>query len=175
MEVPKLRVQLELWLPAYATTTAMPDPSHVCDLHQSSWQRWTLNPLSEARGRTRNLMVPSWIHFRCATMGTPRFPPVKLKTSIWAEIGIFCNTKEVAIYSCFIKYFCPECLFQSLWGWVFDWLIWGLILNHSYIPVISPKIYHILTHMVSYYFNVFSESAAILFRILYYYSWVFPL
>ena len=77
MEVPKLRVQLELWLPAYATTTAMPDPSHVCDLHQSSWQRWTLNPLSEARGRTRNLMVPSWICFCCATMGTPLLLPLR--------------------------------------------------------------------------------------------------
>ena len=31
-----------------------------------------LNPLSEVRGGTCNLMVPSWIHFRCATMGTPR-------------------------------------------------------------------------------------------------------
>ena len=25
------------------------DPSHVFDLHCSSWQRWILNPLSEAR------------------------------------------------------------------------------------------------------------------------------
>ena len=31
----------------------------------------TLNPLSEAGDQTRNLMVPSWIHFLCATMGTP--------------------------------------------------------------------------------------------------------
>ena len=30
-----------------------------------------LNPLSEARDRTHNLMVASWIRFRCATMGTP--------------------------------------------------------------------------------------------------------
>ena len=40
------------------------------DLHQSSRQRQILNPLSEARDRTRNLMVPSWIRFRCATTGT---------------------------------------------------------------------------------------------------------
>ena len=32
-----------------------------------------LNPLREARDRTRNLMVPIQIHFRCATMGTPDF------------------------------------------------------------------------------------------------------
>ena len=31
----------------------------------SSWQRQLLNPLSEARDRTRNLMVPNWIHFCC--------------------------------------------------------------------------------------------------------------
>ena len=36
MEVPRLGVQLELQLQAYATTTAMWDPSHVCDLHHSS-------------------------------------------------------------------------------------------------------------------------------------------
>ena len=56
---------------AHATATATPDPSHVCDLHHSSRQRWILNPLSKARGRIWNLMLPSWICFRCATMGTP--------------------------------------------------------------------------------------------------------
>ena len=35
--------------------------SHVCDLHHSSRQRWILNPLSKARDRTCNLMVPSQI------------------------------------------------------------------------------------------------------------------
>ena len=42
-------------------------------LHHSSQQYWILNPLSKARNRTRNLTVPSWIHFRCLTMGTPCF------------------------------------------------------------------------------------------------------
>ena len=71
MEVPKPRVQLELQLPAYTTATAMPDPSPICNLHHSSWQRRILYPLSEARDRTRNLMVPSRIRFHCAVMGTP--------------------------------------------------------------------------------------------------------
>ena len=31
-----------------------------------------LNPLSKARDRTRNPMVPSRIRFHCATMGTPK-------------------------------------------------------------------------------------------------------
>ena len=63
MEVPRLGVQSELQLPAYTTATAMQDPSRLCDLHPSSPQRRILKPPSEARDRTRNLMVPSWIHF----------------------------------------------------------------------------------------------------------------
>ena len=42
--------------------TATRDPSRVCNLHHSSRQRWILNPLSEARDRTPNLMVPSRVH-----------------------------------------------------------------------------------------------------------------
>ena len=49
MEVPRLGVELELQLLAYATATAMPDLSRICDLHHSLQQRWILNPLSEAR------------------------------------------------------------------------------------------------------------------------------
>ena len=37
------------------------DPSRVCDLYHSSWQRRIVNPLSKGRDRTRNLMVPSQI------------------------------------------------------------------------------------------------------------------
>ena len=33
----------------YTTATATPDPSHISNLHHSSQQRQTLNPLSEAR------------------------------------------------------------------------------------------------------------------------------
>ena len=44
-----------------STATATLDPSRVFDLCQSSWQRQILNLLSEARGQTRNLMVPSRI------------------------------------------------------------------------------------------------------------------
>ena len=49
MEVPRLGVKWELQLPAYTTVAATPDPSHVCDLHHSSWQCQIFNPLSEAR------------------------------------------------------------------------------------------------------------------------------
>ena len=45
MGVPRLGVESELLLPAYARTTATPDLSRVFDLHHSSWQRPILNPL----------------------------------------------------------------------------------------------------------------------------------
>ena len=73
MEVPSLTVKSELQLPAYTTVTATPDLSPVFDLHHSSQLRLILNPLSEARDRTCNLMVPSRIRFRCTTTGTPFF------------------------------------------------------------------------------------------------------
>ena len=59
---------------AYTTAMATPDPRRVCILHHSSWQCWILKPLSEARDRTLNLMVPSRICFHCATVGTPPLP-----------------------------------------------------------------------------------------------------
>ena len=51
----------------------MPDPNCICNLYHSSRQCQSLNPPSEVRDRTCNLMVPSWIHFHCATTGTPVF------------------------------------------------------------------------------------------------------
>ena len=63
MEVPRLGVELEQQLPAYATATATPDPSHICNLHHSSRQSLILNPLSEARDRTCVPMDTSQIHF----------------------------------------------------------------------------------------------------------------
>ena len=44
MEVPRLGVELELHPLAY--TTAMPDPSRLCDLHHSSQQHGIPNPVS---------------------------------------------------------------------------------------------------------------------------------
>ena len=67
---------------AYTTATAMPKPSLNCNLHHSSGQRRVLNPLSEARDRTHNLMVPSRIHFCCATMGASQVRYFKMETQI---------------------------------------------------------------------------------------------
>ena len=50
MEVPRLDAELEPQLLAY--TTAMPDPSLICNLHHSSQQHQILKPLSAARDQT---------------------------------------------------------------------------------------------------------------------------
>jgi len=70
MEVPRLGVKSQLYPLAYATATAMRDPSRICNLHHSSWQCRILNLLSEVRNQTCNLMVPSQIHFHCTATGT---------------------------------------------------------------------------------------------------------
>ena len=66
-----LGVQSELQLPAYATATAMPDLSRICDLCHSSSQWQILDPLSGARDRTCILMDTSWVHFHQTTGRTP--------------------------------------------------------------------------------------------------------
>ena len=69
MQVPRLGVESELQLPAYATATR--DQSCVFNLHHRSQQRQIPDPLSKARDRTCVLMDTSQIHFHCATMGIP--------------------------------------------------------------------------------------------------------
>ena len=70
MEVPRLGVSSELQLLTCATAIATWNLSCVFDLHNSSQQCWILNPLIEARVRTRVLMDTSWVRDLCATMGT---------------------------------------------------------------------------------------------------------
>ena len=57
------RGESELQLPACATATATRDLSHICSLHPSSRQHQIINPLSEARNRTRIHMATSRAHY----------------------------------------------------------------------------------------------------------------
>ena len=57
-----------------------------------------LNPLSEARGQTRNLMVPSWIRFLCTTMGAPHVI-FRAQTSIIVHVSIAGSSGIWARYS----------------------------------------------------------------------------
>ena len=70
-EVPRLGVESELQLPAYTTARAMPDLSHIFDLHCSSHQCWILNPQSRAKDWIHVLMDTSQVHYSWATTGTP--------------------------------------------------------------------------------------------------------
>ena len=62
MEIPRIGVESELQLLAYTTATVMQDPSHVCDLHLSSWQHQILYRLREAKDQTHVLVVTSQIY-----------------------------------------------------------------------------------------------------------------
>ena len=62
MEVPRLGVESELQLLAYATATAMQDLSRVCNLYHSSRQHWILNLLNKAKDQTSIFMDTSWVH-----------------------------------------------------------------------------------------------------------------
>ena len=49
IDVPRLGVESELWLPVCATATVKPDPSLVFDVHHSSRQCRIFNPLKQVR------------------------------------------------------------------------------------------------------------------------------
>ena len=70
LEIPRLGVELELQLFIYITPTAMPDRSHVCNLHHSLWQCWIPNPLRKVRDWTCIFIDSSWFVYHWATMGT---------------------------------------------------------------------------------------------------------
>ena len=57
IEVPRLGVQSELQLLAYARATGTRDPSHIHDVHHSSWRCQILNLLIESRDQT---LKTSW-------------------------------------------------------------------------------------------------------------------
>ena len=61
MKVPRLGIELDLHLTAYATATAMQDHSQGCDLYHSSLQRRILNPLNEARDQIQIFMDTSLV------------------------------------------------------------------------------------------------------------------
>ena len=71
MEVSRLGVKSEIQLPAYTTTTAMWDPSCICDLHHSPWQHrpfmhWARPGIEPISSWVLVGFVNPW-----ATMGTP--------------------------------------------------------------------------------------------------------
>ena len=114
----------------------MPDPSRVCDLHHSPWQHQILNPWSEARDWTCNLMVPDWIHFHCATTGTPS---TNICEFIWIYIHLDTAIPHVPDKSGFG---------ETSHDWLFVSVFWFLDVLRTYIFAISVTIFqHILTRI----------------------------
>ena len=62
-ELPRLGVELELQLPAYATATPTQNPSLVCNLHCTLQQGWIFKLLSKARDQTCILRDTSTVLF----------------------------------------------------------------------------------------------------------------
>ena len=105
MKVPRLGVKLELQWPAHTTATAMPDPSHIFDLHHHSWQCGILKPLSGARNRTFILMDTSQVCYCWTTRGTPGI------NILMGVLVSCCICNELSFTSL------KQCKFVILWSW----------------------------------------------------------
>ena len=88
MGVPRLEVDSELQLPAHTRATATRDLSHICDLHQSSWQHQSPDPLSKARDPTHILIDTSRIHFCCTARGRPSLSALEDQVPVLQETFI---------------------------------------------------------------------------------------
>ena len=85
--VPRLGVESELQLPAYATASW--DLNCIRDLHHSSQQCQTLNLLSKGRDWTCVLIDTSQICFHWATTGTPEANSINCIISFINEQNTF--------------------------------------------------------------------------------------
>ena len=95
MEVPRLVVKSELQLPAYATATAMQNPSHVCDLYHSSQQHRIFNPLGEARDQTHVLMDTSRIRYLWSHDGNS---DILMKRKVTHEVPLIHNLSLIGFF-----------------------------------------------------------------------------
>ena len=82
------RSQIRATVASLRTAIAMPELSHICDLHCSSQQCRIPDPLSETRGQTCILMDTSYVRFCWTAMGTP---------SHWIFL-------EASMYSCALSF-----------------------------------------------------------------------
>ena len=86
MKVPRLGIKTELQLPAYPTTTATRDQSHICNLHHSSSRSHIPNLLSKARIEPAS----SWILFGFIST----LPQAELQIKLFCKINSFNNKKK---------------------------------------------------------------------------------
>ena len=96
---------MELQLPAYATATETWDPSHLCNLHHSSWQCQLPDPLSKAGNGTHILMDTSRICIYCTEKGTPDSYIFDEQTGIYGTKILRCSILMDIVYSVFTLHF----------------------------------------------------------------------
>ena len=150
MEVPRQGVKSELQLLAYATATAMADPSCICDLHCSWQQCWILNPLSRARQGSNQ-------HPHGCQLGSLLLSHNKNSTGL-----IICLPRLVTRNSGLTT--CKSDLQAGFLGWLLQIMIQvpccklqvsillficGLVIVHLYIQSCLLKIFYVLTMLSS--------------------------
>ena len=101
------------------------DPSHVCDVHHSSWQHRILNPLSKARDWTCVFMDPSQILFHWAMTRTPILCRILNSTYKW--------------YLWYLSF----SFFHLIWETLVLFTLMQMALFHSFYGWIVVNIYHI--------------------------------
>ena len=127
VKVPRLGVESKLKLLAWATATAMPDPSCICDPRYSLWH---VKPLSKVRDQTCILMDTSWVCFSWAATGTPHW---------------FSKTDVMGVLSCQ----CMSCGFKSPM-----WCLAPLLLRETSAVVIPSSTVLTILYLYFFYLDV---------------------
>ena len=81
------RVKSELQLQAYATATARPDPSRICDLRHSLWQHPILDPVSKVSVEPPSSWILVSLLTPEATLETPRLPSLQAQWDFRVSSG----------------------------------------------------------------------------------------
>ena len=114
-------------------------------LHHSSWQRRILNPLSEARDWTCNLVVPSWIRFRCAMTELPHL----LFTNVF-HLSIHVLLSDISSVQHFF--------FKGLQSTIFEWSknlpSWHFFIYGLCTMAFSPPLLSLLLSTLSSFFSL---------------------
>ena len=115
MEAPRLGVELELQLLAYATATVTPDPSHIFNLHHWSQQCWTHWARPEIEPATPRFLVGF------VSTAPRRALPPNYSDSINAKHFFFQSHDFYNFHSWYLFNWWPNKLFLKYPQWAYLW------------------------------------------------------